>query len=71
MSVPAFRSKKSNYSNYERVYYKVRDRMKRLNANGYYLVHNHPSGKAKASFEDIRTTKAFFEKNLRNFAKKN
>ena len=58
--VPVFQSKHSNYRNYEKAYYKVKDRMKRLNANGYYLVHNHPSGKAKASPEDIRVTREFF-----------
>ena len=65
-SVPVFRSKKSRYTNYEKAFFKIRDRMKRLNANGYYLVHNHPSGKAKASNEDITTTKNFIE-NLEGF----
>lgn len=33
--------------------------MKRLNADGYYLAHNHPSGIAKASKEDMEVTKNF------------
>ena len=40
-------------------FYKIKDRMKRLNADGYYMIHNHPSGKAKASQEDIDTTRKF------------
>ena len=59
LCVPLFRNKNANYANHERGFYKVQDRMKRLGANGYYLVHNHPSGNAKASSEDIKTTKEF------------
>lgn len=33
------------------------NRMFRLGANGYYLMHNHPSGNAKASQPDIQLTK--------------
>lgn len=61
-SVPLFRDKNKSYTNLEKGFYKVKDRMKGLNANGYYLVHNHPSGIAKASREDIRVTREFFNK---------
>jgi len=36
--------------------YKMRDRMKRLGADGYYLLHNHPKGDPKASDADARVT---------------
>ena len=42
-----------------RTYEKMTNRMKRLNADGYYLAHNHPSGIAKASKEDMEVTKNF------------
>lgn len=35
--------------------------MKRLNADGYYLAHNHPSGIAKASKEDMEVTKTLLQ----------
>ena len=35
---------------------KVKDRMKRLGADGYYMIHNHPSGNAVASDGDIEAT---------------
>lgn len=47
---------KSNIKNGLR---EMKNRMYRLGANGYYLMHNHPSGKAKASMEDIKVTNAF------------
>lgn len=31
----------------------VKDRMKRTGADGYYLLHNHPSGNVKASTADL------------------
>lgn len=43
--------------NRSKAFYKIEDRMKRLNADGYYMVHNHPSGVAKASQQDINVTK--------------
>lgn len=43
-------------------FYKAKNRMERLNADGYYMVHNHPSGKAKASKDDIRITEVFMKK---------
>lgn len=42
-----------------RSYKKMINRMERLGANGYYLAHNHPSGIAEASNEDIEVTKNF------------
>ncbi len=46
----------------ERAFYKIKDRMQRLKADGYYMVHNHPSGSAKASKEDLSTTEKFTRK---------
>ncbi len=40
-------------------FYNIKDRMKRLNADGYYMIHNHPSGNAVASQIDIKTTQNF------------
>lgn len=42
-----------------RSYEKMANRMERLNADGYYLAHNHPSGVAKPSKEDMEITKNF------------
>ena len=47
-------------------YYKMQDRMKRLNADGYYMIHNHPSGKAKLSSQDLKVTEDF-RKNVHGF----
>ena len=44
----------------ERDTYKIYNRMNRLSANGYYLVHNHTSNQATASKEDIKTTAFFY-----------
>lgn len=41
-------------------------RMYRLGADGYYLMHNHPAGSAKASLEDVRVT-SMFAKNVKGF----
>lgn len=46
----------------EMCFYKVLDRMNRLGADGYYLVHNHPSDNAVASKEDIKTTETYARK---------
>ena len=43
-------------------FYKMKDRMKRLNADSYYLVHNHPSGDSNPSSPDLVTTKKFAER---------
>lgn len=37
----------------------MKDRMKRLKADGYYLLHNHPSGVPDASSADIKLTQQF------------
>ena len=42
-----------------RSYEKMINRMERLGADGYYLAHNHPSGSAKPSIEDLEVTKNF------------
>lgn len=42
-----------------RSYEKMINRMERLGADGYYLAHNHPSGSAKPSKEDMEITKNF------------
>ena len=38
---------------------RIHDNVDRLNADGYYFVHNHPSGKPNPSHEDISLTKMF------------
>lgn len=42
-----------------RTYEKMNNRMKRLDADGYYLAHNHPSGSVKPSQEDMEITRNF------------
>lgn len=42
--------------------YQMKDRMQRLSADGYYLIHNHPSGEATASQNDIRLTEKIAQK---------
>lgn len=37
----------------------MREHMDRLGANGYYLLHNHPSGNSTPSEDDFRTTQRF------------
>ncbi|MBR3294933.1 MAG: hypothetical protein IKI62_01580, partial [Clostridia bacterium] len=37
----------------------VKDRMRRTAADGYYLVHNHPSGDVTASIDDLIVTTQF------------
>ena len=44
----------------------INRRMYRLGANGYYLQHNHPSGNAKASIEDMILTDRV-SKNVKGF----
>lgn len=51
--------KNNNKSNTKRFYYKVNDRKKRLNADSYYLIHNHPTGISTPSEQDLKTTKLF------------
>ena len=44
----------------------MKDRMRRSQADGYYLVHNHPSGKVEASSMDKMST-AMYINNVRGF----
>lgn len=64
--VQIFKRDKQGKVNTERCVYKVLDRMNRLKADNYYLVHNHPSDNAKASLDDLKTT-AFFAKKVNGF----
>lgn len=64
--VQIFKRDKQGRVNVERCIYKVLDRMNRLEADNYYLVHNHPSDNAKASIDDLKTT-AFFAKKVNGF----
>ena len=47
-------------------YEDISRRMYRLGANGYYLQHNHPSGNAKASINDMWITRELDE-NIKGF----
>ena len=47
-------------------YQDISRRMYRLGANGYYLQHNHPSGNAKASINDMWITQEIDE-NIKGF----
>lgn len=47
-------------------YQDISRRMHRLGANGYYLQHNHPSGNAKASINDMLITRDLDE-NIKGF----
>lgn len=53
---------KRGIKNAERCFNKFYSRMNRLGADGYYLVHNHPSDNAKASSEDVLATIEFARK---------
>ena len=53
---------KRGIKNAERCFNKFYSRMNRLGADGYYLVHNHPSDKAKVSSEDVLATLEFARK---------
>lgn len=64
--VNIFERNKQGRVNTERCVYKILSRMNRLGADSYYMVHNHISGEAKASNEDLRTT-AFFIKYIKGF----
>ena len=39
--------------------WEIKDRMRRTGADGYYLMHNHPSGNVEASDNDLFTTGVF------------
>lgn len=64
--VNIFERNKQGRVNTERCVYKILSRMNRLGADSYYMVHNHISGEAKVSNEDLRTT-AFFIKYIKGF----
>ena len=64
--VQIFKRDKQGRVNVERCIYKILDRMNRLEADNYYLVHNHPSENAKSSIDDLRTTE-FFAKKVNGF----
>lgn len=55
----AFVSDKSGKPTDKKSFYQIKNRMKRLGADGYYMVHNHPSGVAVASEADKYMTKVF------------
>lgn len=61
-AVKIFPTSKNGRVNTEKCFYKIRNRMKRLQSDGYYMVHNHPSGNAKASSCDLKVTESFYEK---------
>jgi len=42
--------------------YKMRDRMRRTGADGYYVLHNHPSGLVEPSQLDINLTGTLYER---------
>ncbi|MEW6045014.1 MAG: LPD38 domain-containing protein [Bacillota bacterium] len=47
--------------NHVRDAYQIRQRIRRLKADGYYLLHNHPSGDPKPSGADRQFTKYYAE----------
>ncbi len=47
--------------NTTRGFAEMKRRMQRLGADGYYLLHNHPSGRPKASRADLLNTQRFAE----------
>ena len=57
-----FRNKKTGDIDIKKGIYGIKERMRRLDADGYYMVHNHPSGNATASNKDIAVTKYFTSK---------
>lgn len=66
-SCNVFRIKaKNTYLKNIRGFEDINRRMYRLGANGYYLQHNHPSGNAKASIEDMILTERL-SKNVKGF----
>ena len=36
-------------------FYKINDKQEKLNADGYFFVHNHPSGDSSPSFADKKS----------------
>ncbi len=62
-AVIVFQGKKSDSI---RIFEKMRNRMQRLNADGYYLAHNHPTESAKPSGRDMAVTQNF-DRNVKGF----
>ncbi|MGN1299455.1 MAG: JAB domain-containing protein [Candidatus Scatovivens sp.] len=60
--VRIFPKSKNGYNNSEKCFYKIKNRMERLNSDSYYMIHNHPSGNAKSSIEDLQITERFYKK---------
>lgn len=58
-AVILFSSDRSSENYPIRIYEKMKNRMNRLKAEGYYLAHNHTSESAKPSQEDMEITKNF------------
>lgn len=58
-AVMLFKKNKYAKCNPVRAYEKMKNRMERLKADGYYLSHNHTSESAKPSQEDMETTRIF------------
>lgn len=58
-AVILFSSDRSSENYPIRIYEKMKNRMNRLKADGYYLAHNHTSESAKPSQEDMEITKNF------------
>ncbi|HWW94295.1 MAG TPA: hypothetical protein VN375_13085, partial [Vicinamibacteria bacterium] len=49
-----------------RAFYEISDRMRRLGADGYYLLHNHPTGSAEPSAADARSS-SLHETNVKGY----
>lgn len=60
--VCVFQKAKNGKANAEKSLYKIKNHMQRLSADSYYMVHNHPSGNASASNEDLKLTEYFARK---------
>lgn len=54
--MPGFASAFVGKDNQARFMWKMRHRIKRLSADGYYILHNHPSGRVTASEADAGLT---------------
>lgn len=61
-----FTGNKDGADRAKKCFYKMKERMKRLNADGYYMVHNHTSENENPSYSDLGMTKKFYE-NLPGF----
>ena len=58
-SVNIIKYKRNGMERKDYTFYKFKNAMERLGADSYYMVHNHPSGPADASNNDIRSTQIF------------